>query len=198
MLSTKARVKMWIFDKLRNYRSRKSYKNNAILGNNIVFGFGNCFNESNNKKNILIGDNSLILGDMYTADNGKIEIGTNFYLGGNSMIGAINRITIGNGVIISNDVRIFDNNNHPTSPSERMKMSMNGFRNENWHWRHSDNKPIVIEDNVWIGQYATILKGVRIGKGAIIGTKAVVTKDVPENTIVAGNPAKIVKKLENE
>ena len=55
--------------------------------------------------------------------------------------------------------------------------------------------PIVIEDNVWIGKRAAILKGVHIGKGSIIGLGAIVTKDVPPYCIVAGNPARIVKTL---
>ncbi len=57
--------------------------------------------------------------------------------------------------------------------------------------------PFVIEDNVWIGINSTILpKGVRIGYGAIVGAGSVVTKDVPAMTIVAGNPARIIKKIE--
>ena len=52
---------------------------------------------------------------------------------------------------------------------------------------------MVIEDNVWVGSRALILKGVRVGKGSIVAAGAVVTKDVPQNCIVAGNPAKIVK-----
>ena len=57
-------------------------------------------------------------------------------------------------------------------------------------------KPIKFEDNVWIGDSAIICKGVTIGKNSIIGAGAVVTKDVPENCVFAGNPAKLVKKLD--
>lgn len=59
-------------------------------------------------------------------------------------------------------------------------------------------KPVVLEDNVWIGDSAIICKGVTIGKNSIIGAGAVVTKDVPENSVFAGNPAKLVKKLDKE
>ncbi|MDC1008176.1 acyltransferase [Gammaproteobacteria bacterium] len=59
-------------------------------------------------------------------------------------------------------------------------------------------KPVVFEDNVWIGDSAIICKGVRIGKNSIIGAGAVVTKDVPPNSVFAGNPAALVKKLENK
>ena len=57
--------------------------------------------------------------------------------------------------------------------------------------------PIIIEDDVWISFNATILKGVTIGKGAVIAANAVVTKDVEPYTVVAGNPAVLIKKIEN-
>ena len=55
--------------------------------------------------------------------------------------------------------------------------------------------PVVIEDNVWIGEYATVLKGVTVGRGSIVASHSVVTKDVEPYSIVAGNPAKKVKEL---
>ena len=57
-------------------------------------------------------------------------------------------------------------------------------------------KPIHIEDKTWLGSNVTVLPGVRIGEGAIVAAGAVVTKDVPENTVVGGVPAKVIKKIE--
>lgn len=57
-------------------------------------------------------------------------------------------------------------------------------------------RPIVIEDKVWIGINSTILPGVKIGYGAIVGAQSVVTRDVPPMTVVAGNPARIIKRIE--
>lgn len=104
-------------------------------------------------------------------------------------------IIIGSHVIISNHVSIYDNNNHPTDPEIRKQMCESGFYSEMWDWVHSEHKPVVIEDNVWIGEYATILKGVTVGKGSIVASHSVVTKDVEPYTIVAGNPARKVKVL---
>ena len=180
-------------------KSRQSFLKNATLGENVLFDTnGRCTNASGNSKKINIGGNSLIMGSIYVSRNGEISVGDHFYLGRNSFIGSEKSIKIGQCVIVSNDVRIYDNNNHPTSPKERERMSLNGFSNDNWGWHHSDSAPVVIEDNVWIGQYSTVLKGVTVGRGSIIATRAVVTKDVPPYTIVAGNPAKVVKKLEVE
>jgi len=61
-----------------------------------------------------------------------------------------------------------------------------------------NTRPVIFEDNVWIGDSAIICKGVTIGKNSIIGAGAVVTKDVPPNSVYAGNPAILVKKLENK
>lgn len=57
-------------------------------------------------------------------------------------------------------------------------------------------KPTVIEDNVWLGG-AIFLPGVKVGKGAVVGAGSVVSRDVPENTVVAGNPAKVIRVIES-
>jgi acetyltransferase-like isoleucine patch superfamily enzyme len=61
---------------------------------------------------------------------------------------------------------------------------------------HIKDKPVIIEENVWIGANAVILPGVKIGKNSIVGAGSIVTKDVEENVIVAGNPARIIKRLD--
>lgn len=190
---------MCFWNLLRSYISRKSYRKNAVIGSNVKFlHTGKCTNLSGDQKRIKIGDNSMVKGSLYVSSNGSIEIGDHFYMGSNSFIGSEQSIRIGRCVIISNDVHIYDNNNHPTAPRERENMCLSGFMNDNWAWHHSASAPVVIEDNVWIGQYCSILKGVTIGKGSIVATRAVVTKNVPPYTIVAGNPAKVVKQLERE
>ena len=60
-------------------------------------------------------------------------------------------------------------------------------------WKHSVHAPIIIGENVWIGSHVRICKGVTIGDNSVVAANSVVTKDVPANCIVAGNPAKIVK-----
>lgn len=89
-------------------------------------------------------------------------------------------ITIGNGVFIGPKCNLITIN-HDVDPENRSA---------------TYGRPIVIEDKVWIGINSTILPGVRIGYGSIVGAQSVVTHDVPPMTIVAGNPAKIIKRIE--
>jgi acetyltransferase-like isoleucine patch superfamily enzyme len=70
--------------------------------------------------------------------------------------------------------------NHPVDPTQRKSLI---------------GKPIVIKNNAWIGASATILPGITVGENSIVGAGSIVTKDVPDNTMVAGNPAKYMKSI---
>ncbi|MBE6571307.1 MAG: acyltransferase [Ruminococcaceae bacterium] len=186
-----------IFTRLmKRIRAKYLFSRNAIIGQNVVvFSSARCLNRTKEKNRIVIGSNANIYGTLLVDVNGMIHIGEHFYLGEKSVIGAAESIVIGDCVIISNDVVIYDNNNHPTEPKARERMSRNGFDNDNWSWKWAKRDPIIIEDNVWIGQYSSILKGITIGKGSIVAKCSVVTKDVPPYSVVAGNPARVVKFL---
>lgn len=190
-----------IIKKIRNQVlsliKKRQFDRNATYGTGTKFDMtAGCRNESHNRANIIIGDGSMIRGLITTTGNGRIKIGERLYVGGGTHIGAVECISIGDDVIIAGNTHIYDNNNHPTDPSLRLGMSRSGdFFGPLWSWAKSDHKAIVIEDNVWIGERCAILKGVHIGKGAIVGCNSVVTHDVPPYTIVAGNPARIVKEL---
>lgn len=132
---------------------------------------------------------------LQTQSDGKIIIGDYTTIRYDSFVGAIEKIEIGNHVIISNHVTIYDNNNHPTNSTKRKEMCESGFTSDLWQWKYSKHKSVKICDNVWIGEKSTILKGVTIGEGAIVACNSVVVHDVEANTIVAGNPACIVKRL---
>jgi len=127
--------------------------------------------------------------DSYRGDifSPKIFIGNHTSIGDDFHITSINTIQIGNNVLLGKKVTITDNA-HGTSTLDSLSLSPIE--------RSLYSKgPVVIGDNVWIGDKATILPNVRIGKNAIIGANAVVTKDVPENSVVGGNPAIILKKI---
>ena len=116
----------------------------------------------------------------------SLVIGSYCNFGAFNHITCTNKMIVGNNVLTGKWVTISDNNHGDTS-LEMLKMPPLK--------RPIVSKgPVVIEDDVWIGDKATILSGVHIGKGAVIAANAVVTKDVPAYSVVAGNPARIIKR----
>lgn len=115
-------------------------------------------------------------GDITVFENAKLELGSGF-CNVNVKIRCKKSIKIGERAAIAHDVTIMDSDAH--------SIVENGFEM---------TKPIVIGDDVWIGSRAMILKGVTIGNGAVVAAGAIVTKDVPANVLVAGIPARIVKR----
>jgi acetyltransferase-like isoleucine patch superfamily enzyme len=152
-----------------------------------------------NRKHIEIGEN-LITGFGCRIEafplNGNyetcIKIGKNVQMNDYVHIGAVGSIIIGNNVLMASKIYISDHNHgsyddlisdHPMSiPIDRKPVC----------------KPVIIEDNVWLGESVCILPGVCIGKGSIIGALSVVSKDIPPFSIAVGIPAKVVKKYDFE
>lgn len=153
----------------------------------VSFRDGSC------KSDITIGNNVDVYGRLYTQSHGKIVIGNSCRIGLNVTIRSVELVSLGNSVILSEGVMVTDNNSHPTVPLFQYYRSQMPPSSTLHLWKHSAHKPVIIEDNVWIGEHARICKGVTIGKNSIIGANSVVTKDVPRNCIAAGNPAKIVR-----
>ena len=187
--------KLRFADWLKCFYKSKKFKKYATIGKDLAISpRSNCTAEKPGL--IEIGDSCDIVGRLESQGNGRIKIGSHTGIYERSVIGSVNSITIGSCVMISNHVHIYDNNNHPVSPAVRHEMSLQGLRGEQWRWTHSESAPIVIEDDVWIGEYSLTLKGVTIGRGSVVAAHSVVTKDVPPMSVVAGNPARVVKVIE--
>ncbi|MCP4633956.1 MAG: acyltransferase [candidate division Zixibacteria bacterium] len=118
-----------------------------------------------------------------------VVIGDNVYIGFRTILSCGERITIGNRVLMAQGVQIYDNNNHPLDPEARAA---------NEPVEPENIAQVVIEDDVWLGSGAVILRGVTVGRGAVVATSALVSKDVPPMTVVAGNPAKVVKQIKSQ
>lgn len=144
---------------------------------------------------VRIGKDSLIAGTLVVeAATSRIEIGNNVFIGGGALIDCLDQITIGNDVLISYQVIIMDSDNHSLRASERIG-DLKRWRDQEYDWSRVNRAPIEIHSKTWIGARAIITKGVVIGEGAVVATGAVVTKDVPPYTIVAGNPARVIREL---
>jgi maltose O-acetyltransferase len=129
-----------------------------------------------------IGQNSIIEPPFYCTYGQNIRLGDHVYLNVLCTILDCNEVRIGNDVMIGPAVQIYT-----AAHDLRAEVRIRG-------WEVA--KPIVIEDNVWLGGGAILLPGVRIGRNAVVGAGAVVSRDVPANTVVAGNPARVTRELE--
>jgi acetyltransferase-like isoleucine patch superfamily enzyme len=119
----------------------------------------------------------------------KLIVGSHVSINYRNMMSIAKSITIGDYTMIAGNVNLFDNISHPISPARRQA---------HLPITAEDASPIVIGKNCWIGLNSIILKGVTIGDNSIVAAGSVVTKPVPANTIVAGNPAVPVKSLPND
>ena len=131
----------------------------------------------------LLGEKSdLHITPPFQCDYGtNISVGVNVYFNFNCVVLDVAKIRIGNNVLLGPNVQLLTAS-HPTNALERR----NGLE---------FGKSIEIGDDVWVGGGAILCPGVKVGEGVIIGAGSVVTKDVPPNTVVAGNPCRVIKNL---
>ena len=157
-------------------------------------------------KRIFIDEESMIgCNFIFESDSGVIKIGKRTFINAGTNIISINEIEIGDDVTIGWNIYIYDHDSHSLEYRFRKddieRQREDFYANRNFifskDWSTVKSAPVKICNKVWIGFNAIILKGVTIGEGAIVAAGAVVTKDVPAWTVVAGNPATIVKKIEH-
>lgn len=176
----------------KNFRNTILYKNSYLnihqhskISVSSSFSFNTKWAYNDPKKSFLImrKDSQLNVRDFRIYSGANISINENAtlilgsgYINHNVNIACFEKIQIGEDVAISENVVIRDSDNHEISPAKR-NMTL----------------PIIIEDHVWIGMNAVILKGVTIGSGSIIAAGAVVTNNIPPNVIAAGVPAKVIQ-----
>jgi len=127
-------------------------------------------------------------------EKGHVTTG-NFTLLNGALVMAENKIEIGSHCLISWNVGIADSDFHPLDPAQRLidAQALAPFFKNRPPRPKLKTAPVKIADNVWIGMNAVILKGVTIGENSVVAAGSVVTKSVAANTVVAGNPATVVK-----
>jgi acetyltransferase-like isoleucine patch superfamily enzyme len=142
---------------------------------------------------VKIGPQCLFLGEINLVREGaSVTVGERTFVGPGAKLWSMESISIGSRVQISHGVHVFDNNSHSLSAGDRSR-GFESVRTTGLSKGESvAHSPVRIEDDVWIGFNAAILKGVTVGQGAVVGAGSVVTKDVAPYTVVAGNPARTV------
>jgi acetyltransferase-like isoleucine patch superfamily enzyme len=145
---------------------------------------------------IRVGRFSHVEGELLVFPHGgEVIIGDWCFIGGGSRIWSAESIVIGNRVLISHNVNIFDSLTHPIDPVRRHQHYREILTTGHPHAIDLGEIPVVIEDDAWIGAGAMVLRGTRIGARSIVGAGSVVTRTVPSDVIVAGNPAHLVRPI---
>jgi acetyltransferase-like isoleucine patch superfamily enzyme len=129
-----------------------------------------------------VDDRFRLIPPFYTANGLEIRVGRHVFINQNCTLYDLAEIRIGDDVMIGPNVSIITAS-HPVAPSERRAYVI--------------GRPIVIANNVWIAAGATIIGGVTVGENSVVAAGAVVTRDVPANTLVGGNPARIIRSIDD-
>lgn len=158
------------------FRHFKSRVPEALRFGNYVSCYSGCSFSLGEKATCTVGDYTLLNGALVMAEE---------------------RIEIGSYCLISWNVGIADSDFHPIDSAQRRldALALSPYLKDRPERPKIGTAPVIIKDNVWIGMGAVILKGVTIGENSVVAAGAIVTKNVPPNVIVAGNPAKVVKVL---
>lgn len=156
-----------------HYSMLRNHNNSLVIGENLILNSTFSQNSIGAPQKCFIN---------LSSKNSKIIIGNNVGISA-STLKAIGKISIGNNVLIGSGCLISDNDSHPINYWER---------EDSTKIAHAD---ITICDYVFIGARCIICKGVTIGSGSVIGAGSIVTKNIPDNVIAAGNPARVIKQI---
>lgn len=171
-------------------------KNFTCAKSAVIYKQSSIVNNLGDVAAINVGEHSHIKGELLTfGHGGRITIGDYCFVGEYTRVWSAKDIVIGDRVLISHCVNIFDNATHPLSGRARHEQFKSIITLGHPKSIDLNEQPVRIGNDAWIGCMAIILGGVNIGEGAVIGAGSVVTKDVAPYTIVAGNPARLVREI---
>ena len=145
---------------------------------------------------VAIGEGSIVAARL-CADRpeSEIRIGSRTFIGRSTIICA-KGVSIGDDVLISWGCQIVDHDSHALDWADRASDVSDWYKGAK-DWSKVPCAPVVIGSRVWIGFNVLVLKGVHIGDGAVVAAGSVVTRDVPANSLVGGNPARVIRELAN-
>jgi acetyltransferase-like isoleucine patch superfamily enzyme len=179
-----------VIDAILGWKSRLSRAVNVGRGSTIAWRrirrvAGNALS---------IGEDSIVHADVsFEETGGKIQIGNRTFIGRSHLI-CYRSLVIGDDVIMSWGVTIVDHDSHSINWMDR-RNDVREWGAGRKKWEQIAHAPVVVSDRVWIGFNVSVLKGVTIGEGAVIGACSVVTQDIPPYALAVGNPARVIRAL---
>ena len=201
MFLLRALVERWKHFSVRHHGRRVSVPASTRLLRRFAVRF---LARPHDRLYLRVGERCLLNATVtFESTAGLVEIGDRTYIGSDTQIISRDRISIGCDVTMAWGITIYDHNSHSFDWRQRRRVVDHFVRNygrpqcfDELDWSDVRTAPIVIGDRVWIGFGALILKGVTIGEGAVVGANSVVSRDVEPYTVVAGNPAVVLRRLE--
>jgi acetyltransferase-like isoleucine patch superfamily enzyme len=146
---------------------------------------------------LVIGEGSIFEGNIASDRAGScVVIGRHSFVGNSSIVTA-ERVEIGDDVLISWGCTLVDHDSHALKWADRQNDVRAFYRGEK-NWAHVTVRPVKIGNKVWMGFNVIVLKGVTIGEGAVVAAGSVVTRDVPPFSLVAGNPARVIRSVKDD
>lgn len=187
----------WALAKMRTAAYRRAM---ALHPTARVLEPGVILNPAGRREAVRMGEGTVMRGEIFVFPHaGAVALGDWCFVGPHARLWSSAQLRVGNRVLISHQVNIHDTNGHPTGAARRAEhFRLIATSGHPRLWDDMDARPVAIADDAWIGFGATVLKGVTVGRGAIVAAQAVVTADVAPFTVVAGNPARVVKDLPHE
>lgn len=181
-------------------RASETFRDGAMVGTDCRVGINSWCHNRGPRERLQMGDRVICRGILRCENWGtpQLIIGDRVYIGDDCIVSCAERIEIGRLTLIAHGAQIFDNDSHPVDPIEREKDytivtgEISGSRPP------IESAPVVIGERAWIGLNAIVMKGVRIGNCSVVAAGSVVTTDVPPHSVVAGNPAKVIKRFSEE
>jgi len=141
-----------------------------------------------------VGEDSIVHAYIsFEESGGKIHIGSRTFVGRSNLV-CYRSLDIGDDVIMSWGITVVDHDSHSIEWTKRQHDVLDWGKGKK-NWEHVPHAPVVIGNKVWVGFNVSILKGVMIGEGAVIGACSVITRDVPPYSVAVGNPAKVIRSL---
>src|SRR4051794_23058370 len=186
----KRRILIRLIDCVLGWKSRRSGAVHIGRGTTIVWRrirhvAGNLLS---------VGEDSIIHADIsFEEHGGEIRIGNRTFVGRSNLI-CYRRLVIGDDVIMSWGITVVDHDSHSIDWEKRCNDVVHWSKGQK-SWKYIAHAPVMVGDKAWIGFNVSILKGVTIGEGAVVGACSVVTRDIPAYAVAAGNPARGIRYL---